>query len=326
MDRVDLQAVCDHFALGEAACATAIHAGLMHTVWKLNTVADQYCAKQINSMAYRPSMWKSVPVFETEAVVARCADVLPILAGRFGEVQGQQWVIKPWIHARPLQADAITAQHCEAIGCLLGHLHAAEIQSRLGCLDEHLMQLLTHRTDERLYAALARAGACEWAHDIQALTNRCLNASKHVYLGPIVYSHRDLGPHNVLWTHHQPTVIDWELLGPIPSQLELMSVAVDWALGHDGLDWARFNALVQGYKSVGGMCWADYDMPGIMAGVLRMWLDWVAFCLSCGLEGHPSGFSAARLSWNVIRKLSAECFQSSNFDGKCWPLDTTIAQ
>ncbi|MEU8663922.1 phosphotransferase [Actinoplanes philippinensis] len=102
--------------------------------------------------------------------------------------------------------------------------------------------------------------------------------------GPVVLTHRDVQPWNLLARDGRPVLLDWELSGPLDLSGELGSTALSLAKGPglDGIRPAVFRAVLDGYTAGGG----TLPPPGP---------SWFVHLIS-GRLGH--------LRWNILRCLA----------------------
>jgi hypothetical protein len=102
--------------------------------------------------------------------------------------------------------------------------------------------------------------------------------------GPVVLTHRDIQPWNLLARKGRPVVLDWELSGRLDLSGELGSTALSLAKGpgFDDIKPAVFRAVLDGYVARGG----TLPPPGP---------SWFAFMVS-GWLGHTR--------WNLLRCLA----------------------
>ena len=72
--------------------------------------------------------------------------------------------------------------------------------------------------------------------------------------GPVVLTHRDIHPWNLLAREGRPVVLDWELSGSLDLASELGSTALSLSKGpgFDHIDSAVFRSVLDGYVAGGG--------------------------------------------------------------------------
>ncbi|WP_344833075.1 phosphotransferase [Nonomuraea dietziae] len=93
-------------------------------------------------------------------------------------------------------------------------------------------------------------------------------------LGTMVGSHGDLHPKNALLrADGSLALIDWDTAGAYVAEQEAAGVALDWSarLGGD-VDLDRFDAVVEGYRSGGGVIPSE---PWVFGGWVRGYLDFM---------------------------------------------------
>ncbi len=73
--------------------------------------------------------------------------------------------------------------------------------------------------------------------------------------GPVVLTHKDIHPWNLLARNGRPVVLDWEISGTLDPASELGSTALSLSKGPclDDIDPATFHSVLDGYVAGGGM-------------------------------------------------------------------------
>lgn len=100
-------------------------------------------------------------------------------------------------------------------------------------------------------------------------------------------SHRDLNPQNILWKNKCPYFIDWERVGWVNKNVDMMDVALNWSMDeHFKINEDRFRVF--GKRP---------DDKLFCTLVVTQWLVWVEECCVRGL------FSEAKYSLDVISAL-----------------------
>lgn len=142
-------------------------------------------------------------------------------------------------------------------------------------------------TDWPELAGRAVASQQPWADELLAVVDIFVAigefADRCARRGPVVVTHKDIAPWNLLEVGGHPILLDWELAGRLELASELGSTALNLASrGDDGVDPAVFRAVLDGYVAGGG----TLPEPGP---------DWFVYMIS----------GWARFTyWNVVRGLA----------------------
>lgn len=166
-----------------------------------------------------------------------------------------------------------------------------EILARLHSLDIEWMQApiaVPMPTDWPELAARAVASQQPWADELLGVVDVFLAIGEFAdsceRRGPVVVTHKDIAPWNLLDVDGHSIVLDWELAGTLELSSELGSTALNLAAcGHDGVsEPAVFRAVLDGYTAGGG----TLPEPGP---------DWFVYMIS--------GWTQFTY-WNVVRSLA----------------------
>jgi hypothetical protein len=137
-------------------------------------------------------------------------------------------------------------------------------------------------------AERAKATGQPWAGEIARQAGTFLKIAEFVDTcerpGPVVLTHRDIQPWNLLARDGRPVVLDWELSGLLDLSGELGSTALGLAKGPglDRIEPAIFRSVLDGYVAGGG--------------TLPPWgPSWFVFLIG-GWLGH--------VRWNILRCLA----------------------
>jgi len=137
-------------------------------------------------------------------------------------------------------------------------------------------------------AERARATGQPWAGELAAQVGTFLAIAHFVDTcerpGPVVLTHKDIQPWNLLARDGRPVVLDWELSGMLDLASELGSTALSLAKGSgfDNIEPTIFRSVLDGYVAGGGA------LPP--SGP-----SWFVFMIG-GWLGHTR--------WNIIRCLA----------------------
>ena len=204
--------------------------------------------------------------------------VVPVPDGLGG---GQARVAR-WVDGRPVGTE--TAGLSGRVGTLLGALHAVAPHS-----DEVPSRWYTTMPAAQVWQdLLARSEGRPWTRSLAARMPDLLHHADRVgrsgaLRGPVVVSHRDLHPDNVLLAPDGSLrAIDWEDSGPTDVHRELAKVLVQWHVEGDRVDAVGVAEAVAAYRLAGGRgrveTLDDFTMvlcseTNFLAGQLRAALD-----------------------------------------------------
>lgn len=140
-------------------------------------------------------------------------------------------------------------------------LEIGEILARIHALDVTWTDTSVEDPAPRDWRELARRAAVTdqpWADELAGTVDALLAITDFVDTcerpGPVVLTHRDIHPWNLLAREGRPVVLDWELSGPLELAGELGSTALSLSKGpgFDHIDSAVFRSVLDGYVAGGG--------------------------------------------------------------------------
>ena len=140
-------------------------------------------------------------------------------------------------------------------------LEIGEILARIHALDVNWTHTSVEDPAPRDWRELARRAAVTdqpWADELAGTVDALLAIADFVDTcerpGPVVLTHRDIHPWNLLAREGRPVVLDWELSGSLELASELGSTALSLSKGpgFDHIDSAVFRSVLDGYVARGG--------------------------------------------------------------------------
>ncbi len=253
-----------------------VHGGFANRMYRLDTVQGSFAVKELNLVDRRwPYHADDVFRFERAAFAAGIPMPEPISASR-------QTLIHRWVEGETVPEAPVSRAYAFEIGEILARIHALDVE-------------WTHASIEagpsRDWPELAeRAAATEqpWADELAANVETFLAIAHFVDTcdrpGPVVLTHRDIQPWNLLTRDGRPVVLDWELSGMLELASELGSTALSLAKGpgFDHIEPTVFRSVLDGYVAGGG------TLPPSGPG-------WFVFMIG-GWLGHAR--------WNILRCLA----------------------
>ncbi|HYD09038.1 MAG TPA: phosphotransferase, partial [Acidimicrobiales bacterium] len=251
---------------------TRVHGGYSNRLWRLETEQGVFAVKvlrQDRDWTYRPG---DVLRVERAAFAAGIPMPEPISAD-------DEVLVHRWVEGKKVPEEPVTMPFGFEIGEILARLHSLEIEW------PHELVLEPMPTDWPELADRAAATQQPWADELRAAVDTFLAISALVdgceRRGPVVVTHRDITPWNLLDAGGRPIVLDWEIAGPLHVASELGSTALNLCKdsGFDHIEPSSFRAVLDGYVAGGG----TLPEPGV---------DWFVDMI---------GGWARFARWNVLR-------------------------
>ncbi|MFD9701181.1 phosphotransferase family protein [Lentzea sp. NPDC059081] len=253
-----------------------VHGGFANRTYRLDTDRGSFAVKELN-VADRRRAYRVEDVFrfEREAFAAGVPMPEPISAGH-------GTLVHRWVEGQKVPEAAVPAAFAFEIGEILARIHALDVPWSPTPVEEP-----TPRDWPEL-AARAKATGQPWADELASHAETFLAIARFVGTcarpGPVVLTHGDVQPWNLLAREGRPVVLDWELSGLLDLSGELGSTALSLAKGpgFDDIEPAVFRSVLDGYVAGGGAL----PPPGP---------SWFVFLVD-GWLGHTR--------WNVLRCLA----------------------
>ncbi|MFC4046329.1 phosphotransferase [Dactylosporangium siamense] len=255
---------------------TRVHGGFANRMYRLDTDQGSFAVKELN-LADRRSTYHLEDVFRFEraAFAAGIPMPEPISAG-------DRTLVHRWVEGEKVPEAPVSAAYAFEIGEILARIHALDVEWTHVPVEEPTPQ------DWPELAARAAATGQPWAAELAGHVETFLAIAHLVDTcerpGPVVLTHRDIQPWNLLARHGRPVVLDWELSGPLDLSGELGSTALSLAKGRgfDVIEPTIFRSVLDGYVAGGGAL----PPPGP---------SWFVFMI-----GGWLGFTR----WNILRCLA----------------------
>jgi aminoglycoside phosphotransferase (APT) family kinase protein len=255
---------------------TRIHGGFANRLYRLDTDRGSFAVKELNRLDRR---WtyraEDVFSFERAAFAAGVPMPEPISASR-------HTLVHRWVEGEKVPEAPVSAAYAFEIGEILARIHALDVAWPRGPIEEPTAR------DWPGLAARAAATGQPWADELASQVPTLLAMAHFVDTcdrpGPVVLTHKDVQPWNLLAREGRPVVLDWELSGLLDLSGELGSTALSLAKGpgFDDIEPAIFASVLDGYVVGGGAL----PPPGP---------SWFVFMID-GWLGHTR--------WNILRCLS----------------------
>jgi aminoglycoside phosphotransferase (APT) family kinase protein len=253
-----------------------VHGGFANRMYRLDTDQGSFAVKEMNlvdrRLTYRV---EDVFRFERAAFAAGIPMPEPISADR-------DVLVHRWVEGETVPEEPASAAYAFEVGEILARIHALDVAWTHAAIEEPM----SHDWPE--LAARAVASEQPWAEELASQVETFLAIAHFVDTcerpGPVVLTHKDIQPWNLLAREGRPVVLDWELSGMLDLSGELGSTALSLAKGpgFDDIKPAVFRSVLDGYVAGGGAL----PLPGP---------SWFVFMIG-GWLGHTR--------WNILRCLA----------------------
>lgn len=250
--------------------------GFANRVYRLETELGLFAVKELN-LADRRWVYRAEDVFRFEraALAAGIPMAEPVSAGR-------DVLVHRWVDGETVPEAPVSPAYAFEIGEILARVHALDVAWTDGSMEEPTAR------DWPELAERATVTGQPWAGELKSQVETFLGIARFVDTcerpGPVVLTHRDIQPWNLLAREGRPMVLDWELSGLLDLSGELGSTALGLAKGPslDSIEPAIFRAVLDGYVGGGGML--PPSGPSWFVHLIGGWL------------GHTR--------WNILRCLA----------------------
>lgn len=252
-----------------------VDGGYANRMYRLDTDQGSFAVKELNILDRRsPYRAEDVFRFERAAFHAGIPMPEPISADR-------DTLVHRWVDGEKVPEEPVPPAYAFEVGQILARIHA---------LDVAWPDTGTEEPAARDWSELAERAAAtgqSWAGELADQVGTFRRIADFVDTcerpGPVVLTHRDIQPWNLLARQGRPVVLDWELSGRLDLSGELGSTALSLAKGRglDDIEPDVFRSVLDGYAAGGG----TLPPPGP---------SWFVFMVG-GWLGH--------FRWNVLRCL-----------------------
>lgn len=255
---------------------TRVHGKSSNRMWRLETDQGVFAVKELR--LDRDWTYRHEDVFRLEQAAFAAGIPMPEPISASSEVLVHRWV------GGEVPDAPVRPSFAFEIGAILARLHSLDLEWRHAPIEAPMP------TDWPELAARAVASQQPWADELVAVVDVFLAIGEFgdscERRGPVVVTHKDVAPWNLLDAGGRPIVLDWELAGTLELSSELGSTALNlatWAGDGSGVsEPAVFRAVLDGYVAGGG----TLPEPGP---------DWFVYMIS----------GWARFThWNVVRCLA----------------------
>jgi aminoglycoside phosphotransferase (APT) family kinase protein len=223
-----------------------IHGGYANRMYRLDTDQGSFAVKELNLVDRRSTYHvDDVFRFERAAFAAGIPMPEPISAGH-------HTLVHRWVEGEKMPEAPVSAAYAFEIGEILARIHALDVEWTHMPIEDPAAR------DWPELAERAAATGQPWAAELASHVETFLAIAHFVDTcerpGPVVLTHRDIQPWNLLARDGRPVVLDWELSGMLDLASELGSTALSLAKGRgfDNIEPAIFRSVLDGYVAGGG--------------------------------------------------------------------------
>jgi aminoglycoside phosphotransferase (APT) family kinase protein len=259
---------------------TRVHGKGFNRLYRLDTDQGSFAVKELNLDRDWTLRHDEVFRFEQAAFAAGIAMPEPILATR-------DTLVHRWVDGERVPEEPVPAEFAFEIGEILARIHALDVEWTHASIDGPTPR------DWPEFAERAAATGQPWADELASHVKTFLAIADFVDTcerrGPVVLTHRDIHPWNLLARDGRPVVLDWELSGKLDLASELGSTALSISKGpgFDNINPTTFHAVLDGYVAGGGTLPAPG--PGWFVFMIGGWLGFTRWNIVRCLHGLEVG-------------------------------------
>ena len=290
-----------------------VQGGLLHKMYCVTTSKGVFAVKALNhEVMKRPCALNNT--INSEKIAAIFSSSIPAVASckiqgrQIHEIDGQYYMVFPWVEGNSVFPPDISKKHCEIIGDILGKMHRLNIALDEVKAEEDSVPI--YEWDNYLQTArkqeTQKAQAEEWffqyeksIRDIYAW-NRAVCDVQDSLTKHMVISHRDLDPKNVIWDGFRAFLIDWEAAGYINPYQELLEIINYWADdGKGSLNKEYFDVIIKAYGR--HISLKNVEWERVLAGSYAGMLGWLAYNVKRALGIEASDEEEVRLGEEQVK-------------------------
>jgi Ser/Thr protein kinase RdoA (MazF antagonist) len=255
---------------------TRVHGKSSNRLYWLDTDQGSFAVKELN-LVDRRWTYHADDVFRFEQAAFAAGIPMPEPISADPGV-----LLHRWVEGDTLPEAPVPAAFAFEIGEILARIHALDVQWT------HVPVGDPTPRDWPGLAEQAAATGQPWADELASHVETFLAIARFVdnceRPGPVVVTHKDIQPWNLLARDGRPVVLDWELSGTLELASELGSTALSVAKGpgFDDIEPIIFRSVLDGYVAEGGAL--PPSGPSWFVSMIEGWL----------------GFTR----WNIVRCLA----------------------
>jgi len=225
---------------------TQVHGKSSNRLYRLDTDQGSFAVKELN-LVDRRWTYHADDVFRFEQAAFSAGISMPEPISANSDV-----LVHRWVEGDSLPEAPVPAAFAFEVGEILARVHALDVVWTHVSVDDP-----TPRDWPELAERAAATGQ-PWADELTSQVQTFLAIADFVDTcerpGPVVVTHKDIQPWNLLARNGRPVVLDWELSGMLDLASELGSTALSVAKGSgfDDIEPIVFRSVLDGYVAGGG--------------------------------------------------------------------------
>jgi aminoglycoside phosphotransferase (APT) family kinase protein len=192
-----------------------VHGGFANRMYRLDTDQGSFAVKELNVLDRR-STYRAEDVFRFERAAFDAGIPMPEPISA-----GHDTLVHRWVEGEKVPEAPVPAAYAFEVGGILARLHALDVAWSDVPVEEPAAR------DWPELAERATATGQPWADELASQVGTFLAIARFVDTcerpGPVVLTHRDIQPWNLLSREGRPVVLDWELSGMLDLSGELGS-------------------------------------------------------------------------------------------------------
>jgi aminoglycoside phosphotransferase (APT) family kinase protein len=259
---------------------TRVHGKSSNRLYRLDTDQGSFAVKELNRIDRRWT-YHADEVFRFEQAAFEAGIAMPEPISVNPSVLVHRWVEGDRVSA------PVPAAFAFAIGEILAGIHALDF------VWSHVSVDHPKPLDWPELAEEAAATGQPWADELASCVEAFLTMARFVDRckrpGPVVVTHRDIRPWNMLARDGRPIVLDWEWSGTLELASELGATALSVAegSGFDDIDPLIFRSVLDGYVTGGGKL--PPSGPNWFVFMIEGWMEFTGWnILRCLAGNEPS--------------------------------------
>jgi aminoglycoside phosphotransferase (APT) family kinase protein len=276
---------------------TRIHGKSSNRLYRLDTEQGSFSVKELNLLDRRSS-YHADDVFRFEQAAFAAGIPMPEPISADSDV-----LVHRWVEGTVLPEVSVPTGFAFELGEILARIHTLDVEWTHVSLD-----VTTARNWPELAERAAATGQ-PWADELASHVETLLEIADFVdsceRSGPVVLTHRDIQPWNLLARGRRPVVLDWEMSGmlELAGELGLTALSVAKGRGFDDIEPIVFRSVLDGYVAQGGVL--PPPGPNWFVFMIEGWLGFTRWNIVRCLAGadSPTGPDPAMVHEEVLNGL-----------------------
>jgi thiamine kinase-like enzyme len=295
MNNEQCSKICIAWDLGHPlSLPVKVHGGLLHRMWRVDTDKASYAVKQLSKNIHLTEIVrgeyelseKLASEFAKHGIQAISA--IPKAKKYLVDIDDATFIIYPWVDAKTLNKEEVSALHAIKIAKLLADIHRLNLfapEIKIVTYDVHTDDEIINLIEHSIALSLPFSQALKTARSVLLNVNKQYQQAIPSLTRCSVVTHSDVDQKNVLWDANcNPILIDWESVRLLNPTYELFIAALDWSGITTGVfNVEVFDAMLTAYQDAGGV--VDRTMVNMHF---------------CGIPGHCISW----LVYNIRRSLN----------------------